>query len=152
MSGSLERLLASVDAELPRHLRRLAAAAGNAAIGRGARVGVFPRHVVVECRTAPGTTEHFALAWHWDKALVFGDELVPLTRLNERLGSWDAVTTPNEEMNDDIYARLEQIEERLRTLTARPAAIDRPPTSTLRRRVAPDRVSDELFVRTVRRR
>lgn len=98
--GSLERLLASVDARLPGHLRRLAAASGAPGRGRGVRVGVFPTHIVVEWRSAAGLPEHYAVAWHLDgHRIVFGDALIPIDEFTEQTTWRDVLSsiTPSNE-------------------------------------------------------
>lgn len=161
--GSLERLLASVDAELPGHLRRLAAASalapGRRGVRAGVRVGLYPGHVVVERRGAGGRTETFALAWRLDGDRVrFGEELVPYERVAGRVRSWgDVLASQHKETTDDTNHRIEQLTERLREATAERDRLAerlsaRGPTSVLRRGATCVVVADEVFVRTVRRR
>jgi hypothetical protein len=160
-SGSLERLLASVDARLPGHLRRLAAAPGDLGRGRGARVGVFPRHIVVEWRTALGVPVHYALTWRLkENELVFGDTLLPLEAVAERLGSWsDRVPSaePERPRSTTIHRRLEQLEEQMRQIVAEQNRRGKQstrcgPMSLLRRPQTSSRIADDVFVRAVRRR
>ena len=159
MSGSLERLLASIDAELPRHLRRLAAATRLPARSRGVRAGVFPSHIVVECRAVGVPSERFTLAWQVEAGEVrFGDELIPLENLAEQLQPWSQLTTnPQQERHGPIEQRLEQIEQRLQQITAGERAATlvgaaRAPLSVARRNVTTKQIADDLFVRAVRRR
>jgi hypothetical protein len=175
---SVERLLASVDAELPGHLRRLAAASRVLEAGRGVRVGVFPGHVLVECRAPGRPPQHYALAWRIEgDAVAFGDELLPLESVAERLGDWGDLlrvdpsrfsTSRTQETHDptDPDARLEQFREELRHAAAERVQLarridalltegrdrlpPRGPTSTPRRTTHP--AADEAFIRAVRRR
>lgn len=168
MSGSLECLLASVDAELPGHLRRLAAATGRA--GRGARVGVFPSYVVLEWGTAGNLPEHYLLSWRLEGVqLCFGDELIPIQDLKESLGAWTDLNPSNRKESDNAAPNpLEQLQQRLlETIAERDrlaARLDgrgsglahcverhRGPTSIARRTTPTRAIADELFVRTVRR-
>ncbi|HEX6984537.1 MAG TPA: hypothetical protein VF170_04135 [Planctomycetaceae bacterium] len=155
--GSLERLLASVDAQLPGHLRRLAAAPGSPGRGRGVRAGVFPGYVLVEWRSVGGLPEHYALAWRLDAdGLRLGDELIPVDAVAERLGSWSDLLNPSHK-ETDAHARLERLAEQLRQTAAerdrlaeRLAA--RGPTSVLRRPGRAEPIADDQFVRAIRRR
>ncbi|MDQ3330501.1 MAG: hypothetical protein M3552_07595 [Planctomycetota bacterium] len=154
--GSLESLLAAIDAKLPGHLRRLAATNARPR-RRGARAGVYPKHVVVESRSAEGLPEHFAIAWRLaDGDVAFGDELIDLNDLAESLGSWNE-SRPFQRETHDARHEIELLTERLRQASAeRDQLAERltatPVTSVLRRRVTSDRVPDDVFIRTVRRR
>lgn len=155
-TGSLERLLAAIDAELPGHLRRLAAATESIPKGRGVRVGVFPKHVVVEWRAVGSSPEHFALTWQIaDGGLVFGDQLLKLEQLTTEFDNWNAFLTREQEHNS-AHHQIEQLTERLEQIAAerdRLAArlTSTPITSSLRRPTHADRVPDDLFIRTIRR-
>jgi len=156
-TGSLERLLAAVDAELPGHLRRLAAATGDLPPGRGARVAVFPKHVVVEWRAVGDLPKHYALSWQSDgDGVMFGEQLLELEQITDELDSWNKFLTREQE-NDDSQHQIQHLTERLEQMTAeRDRLAERltsaPITSTLRRRMSADRVPDDLFIRTIRRR
>lgn len=156
-TGSLERLLAAIDAELPGHLRRLAAATASLPKGRGVRVGVFPKHVVVEWRAVGGLSEHYALAWQIaDGHLAFGDQLLEIEQITAELENWNELLT-HEQEQDDAQHQIEQLTERLEQIAAeRDRLAERltstPITSSLRRPTRSNYVADDLFVRTIRRR
>ncbi len=118
---------------------------------------MFPKHVVVEWRAVGILPEHYALTWQVaDGDLTFGDQLLELEQITDELDSWNEFLT-HEPENDKAQHQIENLAERLQQITAeRDRLAERltspPITSTLRRPTSSDRVPDDLFVRTIRRR
>ena len=138
LPGSLERLVAQIDRRLPEYVEQLAIAAGLPCPGEGRRLALFPRHIVVEWRSAGFPSRRVALRWRLDASGVrFGKRFRSMASLAEQGTSWRNHLGTD---RGNIAPRRETV-----YLESRPAI-----TSHKRRATNSPLIDDTHFIRTVR--